>query len=79
METNRPSLEAVLTTSHPARPYFVLGGALGLYGLCRSGLGAFLMLGAGGALLMKGMDEMRRLESLHGGNAHGVNAPPLKG
>lgn len=78
METTRPDLKTVLTTPHPARPYFVLGGALGLYGLLRSGFGAFLMLGAGGALVAKGLDEMRRLEALHGGQAHGVNAPPQK-
>lgn len=78
MEKNRPDLKTVLTTPHPARPYFALGGALGLYGLLRSGFGGLLMLGAGGALLTKGLDEMRRLEALHGGNAHGTNAPPQK-
>ncbi len=77
METTRPDLKTVLTTAHPARPFFVLGTALGVYGLLRSSLGGLLLLGAGGALLMKGLDEMRRIEALHGGNAHGVNHPPL--
>ena len=77
METTRPDLQTVLTTPHPARPYFILGGALGLYGLVRNSLGGLLLLGAGGALLMKGLEEMRRIESLHGGNAHGVNGPVI--
>lgn len=78
MDTTRPDLKTVLTTAHPARPYLVLGTALGLYGLVRNSLGGLLLLGAGGALLVKGVDEMRRLEALHGGNSHGVNAPPIK-
>lgn len=76
METTRPDLRTILTTPHPARPYFLLGGTLCLYGLLRSSLGGLLLLGAGGAVLAKGLEEMRRIESLHGGNAHGVNAPP---
>ncbi len=77
METNRPDLATVLTTAHPARPYYILGGGLCLLGLLRNNLGSLLFLGAGGALLMKGIEEMRRIEELHGGNAHGTNAPPL--
>ena len=78
METTRPDLATVLTTAHPARPYYVLGGALLLYGLVRNSLGGLLLFGAGAAVLVKGMEEMRRIESLHGGNAHGVNAPPIR-
>ena len=54
METTRPDLKTVLTSAHPARPYFVLGGALGLYGLVRNSLGGLLLLGAGGALVAQG-------------------------
>ena len=79
METTRPDLQTVLTTPHPARPYFILGGAMCALGLLRHGLGSLLLLGAGGAVVMRGMDEMRRIEALHGGNAHGTNRPPLKG
>lgn len=75
METTRPELATVLTTNHPARPYFVLGGALTLLGLFRNSLGSVLLLGAGGVLLVRGLDEMRRIEDLHGGNAHGTNGP----
>ena len=78
MATNRPDLSTVLTTNHPAKPYFVLGGAMCALGLLRHGLGSLLLLGAGGAVVMRGLDEMRRLEALHGGNAHGTNGPPLK-
>ena len=76
MDANRTDLSTVLTTPHPARPYFLLGGALCLYGLLRSSLGGLLMLGAGGAVLLKGVDELRRIEARHDGNAHGVNGPP---
>ena len=77
MEQNRPDLPTILTTNHPARPYFILGGALCLLGLLRNNIGSILLLGAGGAVLMRGADEIRRMEELHGGNAHGTNAPPL--
>ena len=77
METTRPDLATVLTTAHPARPYFVLGGALCVLGLIRNNLGSLLFLGAGGAVLVRGLEEMRRIEALHGGNTHGTNAPPL--
>ena len=77
MAASRSDLSTLLTTAHPARPYLLLGGGLCLYGLLRSGLGAILMLGAGGAVLAKGLEEVRRVESLHDGNAHGVNAPPM--
>ena len=77
METNRPDLQTILTTNHPARPYFILGGALGLLGLLRNNIGSLLLLGAGGAVIMRGMDEIRRIDELHGGNAHGTNAPSL--
>ena len=76
METKSHDLATVLSTPHPARPYFLLGGALCLYGLVRSSLGGLLLLGAGGAVLSKGLEELRRIESLHGGVVHGVNAPP---
>lgn len=79
MDTTRPDLATVLTTNHPARPYYLLGGALCLLGILRNNLGSLLFLGAGGAVLLRGMDEMRRIEALHGGNAHGTNAPPLPG
>lgn len=79
MDTTRPDLATVLTTAHPARPYFVLGGALCLLGLLRNNLGSLLFLGAGGVLLSRGLDEIREIEALHGGNAHGTNRPPVKG
>lgn len=75
MDSLPPQLKNALTTPHPARPYFVLGGVLGLYGLLRGGVGSLVLLGAAGALLKKGLDEIHRLDALHGGNAHGVNGP----
>ncbi len=76
MDSLPPKLKNALTTNHPARPYLIGGSVLGLYGLVKGGIGGLLLLGAGGAILKAGVDELRRLEALHGGNAHGVNGPP---
>ena len=75
MATNRDELATILTTPHPARPYFLLGGALCLYGLVRNSVGGLLLLATGGVVVSKGVEELRRLEALHGGHSHGVNAP----
>jgi uncharacterized membrane protein len=69
-------LATILTTDHPSRPYFILGGLMAGIGLFRSSLGGMLMLGVGGALIKRGIDEMDRINKLHGGNYHGVNSPP---
>ena len=76
MDSFPPELKNALMTNHPARPYLIGGSVLGLYGLLKGGIGGLILLGAGGALLKAGADEMRRIEALHGGNAHGVNGPP---
>ncbi len=69
-------LTTVLTTNHPARPFLIIGGlitGLGLFRNSISGLGFMLV---GGAIVMRGLEEMKRVEELHGGNFHGSNGPP---
>lgn len=76
MASQQTDLQTILTTDHPARPYFIIGGLVGAIGLFRSSLGGLVMLGLGGALIKRGLDEVKRVEGVHGGNYHGVNAPP---
>lgn len=62
--------------NHPARPYLLAGAVLGGVGLMRNSVSGLIMLGVGAALLSRGAEEVRRVNALHGGNSHGVNAPP---
>ena len=70
-------LVKILSSNHPAKPYFVIGGLIAGYGLLRSGPSALAYLLAGGVILSKGFEEIRRINDLHGGNFHGVNAPSI--
>jgi uncharacterized membrane protein len=65
-----------VSTNHPARPYLLSGAILGGLGLMRNSFSGILLLGIGAALVSRGVEEMRRVQGLHGGNHHGVNAPP---
>jgi|GEM_PF-2579578 len=76
MQTQQTDLQTVLTTNHPARPYLIMGGLIGGLGLFRNSLSGLVLLGLGGALVYRGIEEMNRVQSLHGGNYHGVNGPP---
>ena len=66
----------VLTTNHPARPMLVLGGLITGIGLLRNSFSSLAFLLVGGALVAKGLEEMKRVERQHDGNYHGVNGPP---
>jgi hypothetical protein len=76
MQPQQNELAKVLTTNHPARPYLVLGALIGGLGLIRNNISSLAFLLAGGALVAKGLEEMRQTNELHGGNYHGTNAPP---
>jgi uncharacterized membrane protein len=65
-----------VTTDHPAKPYLILGGMVGALGLVKNSISGLILLGLGGALVARGFEEMRKIEELHDGNHHGVNAPP---
>ncbi len=75
MQAQQSELSKVLTTNHPARPYFVLGALIGGIGLLRNNISSLAFLVAGGALVAKGIEEMRQTEALHDGNYHGTNGP----
>lgn len=77
MDGSTTDLQTVLTTAHPARPYLIFGGAMCLLGLMRNNIGSLILMVAGGAVVAKGLEEVRRIDSLHDGNVHGTNAPPL--
>jgi hypothetical protein len=62
--------------NNPARPYLVAGAVACGYGIVKGGFPGFLCLAAGSLALLKGIDELDRIKTLHGGNAHGNNAPP---
>lgn len=66
----------VLGSNHPAKPYLVLGTIIGGMGLLRNSLSGLLFLGLGGALVARGLEEMKHTKELHGGNHHGTNGPP---
>ncbi|AIE87202.1 hypothetical protein [Fimbriimonas ginsengisoli] len=66
----------VLASDHPAKPYLIVGGIVGALGLFRNSLSGLVLLGLGGALVARGLDELRKTNDLHGGNHHGVNGPP---
>jgi hypothetical protein len=68
-------LQAV-SSNHPARPYLLSGAILGGIGLLRNSFSGIVLLGLGAALVGRGMEELRRVNTTHGGNFHGVNAPP---
>jgi hypothetical protein len=76
MQAQQNELAKVLTTNHPARPYLVLGGLIAGIGLIRNSFASLAFLIAGGALVAKGLEEMKRSTDLHDGNYHGTNAPP---
>ncbi|HSI73097.1 MAG TPA: hypothetical protein VK934_07950 [Fimbriimonas sp.] len=76
MQASQNELAQVLTTNHPARPYLVLGGLIAGIGLIRNSFSSLAFLIAGGALVAKGLEEMKRTGQLHDGNYHGTNAPP---
>jgi hypothetical protein len=76
MQLDTSELQKVLTTNHPARPFLVLGGLVTMMGLFRNRLSSMGFLLVGGALIAKGMNEIERVDTLHDGNYHGVNAPP---
>lgn len=79
MDGHKSDLSSILVADTPARPFLVFGGLLGLVGLMRTNLAGLVLLGAGIALLGRGVEEARKTMELHGGNAHGVNAPPANG
>jgi hypothetical protein len=76
MQPQQNEFAKVLTTNHPARPYLVLGGLIGGLGLLRNSFSSLAFVVAGGALIAKGLEEMRATQDLHDGNFHGTNAPP---
>jgi hypothetical protein len=73
MQPQQNDLAKVLTTNHPARPYLILGGLIGGIGLLRNSFSSLIFLAAGGALVAKGLEEMRQTSELHDGNYHGTN------
>ena len=73
MNEQLSELQRIVTTNHPARPYIILGGLLAGIGLMRNRFSSLTFLAVGGALIAKGLDEKRRVDELHGGNAHGIN------
>lgn len=77
MEKRIDEIVNVLGSNHPARPYLLMGGVVMGIGLIRNSLSSLVLLGLGGALVSRGLREMDEINSLHGGNHHGVNAPPL--
>lgn len=78
METRQCDLASVLQTNHPARPYFIIGGAVMLLGVLRHNPVGLVMMALGGGVIARGVQEVNRIERLHDGNFHGVNAPPSK-
>lgn len=72
-------LVKILSSNHPAKPYLIVGGLIAGYGLLRSGANSLAYLLAGGVILAKGFEEIKRINDLHGGSYHGVNGPPMNG
>ncbi|CAN5580688.1 hypothetical protein BH11ARM2_BH11ARM2_38800 [soil metagenome] len=57
MANKQPDLARILTTNHPARPYFIAGGALLALGVLRTRVSGLVMLAVGVALLQKANEE----------------------
>lgn len=57
MARKQPDLAKILTTEHPARPYFIAGGALVALGVLRTRVSGLILLAAGIALLQKANEE----------------------
>ncbi|RYG34109.1 hypothetical protein EON81_16425 [bacterium] len=53
MARKQPDLVRILTTDHPARPYYLAGGALLAVGVLRTRVSGLILLAVGVALLQK--------------------------
>ncbi|RYG43681.1 hypothetical protein EON79_16535 [bacterium] len=57
MARKQPDLVRILTTDHPARPYYLAGGALLAIGVLRTRVSGLILLAAGVALLQKATES----------------------